>query len=181
MKFVFPGDRIGYAEEYLVGEGVYEENGEIFASIAGTLEIKNKVVSVKSVKEIPELKRGDVVLGRVVDLRNSIALVEIARKEGVDRELKHTGIAALHISNVRNEYLKDFNNSIGYMDVLKARIIDSELLKLSTKEKEMGVLKAYCSSCKSEMILEGNKLKCIECGRVEGRKLSSDYGKGNWR
>mgnify|MGYP000495357703 CR=1 FL=1 len=180
MRFVFPGDKIGYAEEYVVGKGVYEENGELFAAVAGELTVKDKTINVNSVKEIPEIKRGDVVLGKVVDVRNSLALVELSRKRGVERELKHTGIAALHISNVQNEYLKDLNQVIGYMDILKARIIDADMLKLSTKDGDMGVLKAYCSKCKQELHRDGNVLKCSNCGNVERRKLSSDYGKGGW-
>jgi len=180
MKFVMPGDRLGYKEEFVAGEGVYEENGEIFAAVAGKLIVRDKVINVEPVKVIPEIERGDVVLGRVIDVRNSLALVELSRKKGLDRDLKNTGLAALHISNVQNEYLKDLNSAIRYMDIIKARVIDEKSLKLSTKEDEMGVVKSICSLCKHEMVREGNTLKCPNCGNVEKRKLSSDYGKGEW-
>jgi exosome complex component CSL4 len=180
MKFVFPGDRVGYAEEFVPGEGVYEENGELFAAVAGKVVVKDKVVSVESIKKLPDIKKGDIVLGRVVDVRNSLALVELSRKYGLDRDLMHTGIAALHVSNVQNEYLKDLGSAVKYMDIIKARVIDPGLLKLSTKEPGMGVVKALCSSCKSEMVREGDKLKCLKCGNVERRRISSDYGRGNW-
>jgi exosome complex component CSL4 len=180
MRFVFPGDKVGYAEEFIGGEGVYEEDGELYASVAGRLRIKDRVVSVESVKKIPEIIKGDVVLGRVIDVRNSIALVELSRKAGNDRELRHTGIAALHISNVQNGYLKDFDSAVRYMDIIKARVIDSELLKLSTKGEDMGVVKALCSLCKTELKLEEDKLKCPSCGNIENRKVSLDYGMGKW-
>ncbi|RLI73935.1 RNA-binding protein [Archaeoglobales archaeon] len=180
MKFVMPGDRLGYKEEFVAGEGVYEENGEIFAAVAGKLIVRDKVINVEPVKVIPEIERGDVVLGRVIDVRNSLALVELSRKKGLDRDLKNTGLAALHISNVQSEYLKDLNSAIRYMDIIKARVIDEKSLKLSTKEDEMGVVKSICSLCKHEMVREGNTLKCPNCGNVEKRKLSSDYGKGEW-
>lgn len=180
MKFVMPGDKVGYKEEFVVGEGVYEEDGEIFAAVAGRLVVKDKVINVEPVKIIPEIEKGDVVLGRVIDVRNSLALVELSRKKGLDRDLKNTGLAALHISNVQNEYLKDLNSAIRYMDIIKARVIDEKSLKLSTKEKEMGVVKSICSVCKHEMVKNGDALKCPNCGNVERRKLSSDYGKGEW-
>ncbi|MBO8182080.1 MAG: exosome complex RNA-binding protein Csl4 [Archaeoglobus sp.] len=180
MKFVFPGDKIGYAEEFVGGEGVYEENGELYAAVAGRLKIEDRVVSIESVKKIPEINKGDIVLGRVVDVRNSIALVELSRKSGNDRELRHTGIAALHISNVQDGYLKDFDSAIKYMDIIKARVIDADLLKLSTKGRDMGVVKAICTNCKTELEVKGDKLKCPKCGNVESRKISSDYGKGKW-
>jgi exosome complex component CSL4 len=180
MKFVFPGDKIGYAEEFVGGDGVYEEDGELYAAVAGKLKIKDRVLSIESVKKIPKINKGDVVLGRVVDVRNSLALVELSRKSGFDRDLRHTGIAALHISNVQNEYLKDLDSAVRYMDIIKARVIDPELLKLSTKGKDMGVVKALCTNCKTELVVEGDKLKCPKCGNVESRKISSDYGKGRW-
>ena len=180
MKFVMPGDRVGYKEEFVVGKGVYEENGEIFAAIAGKLVIEDKVINVEPIKIIPEIEKGDVVLGRVIDVRNSLALVELSRKKGLDRNLKSSGLAALHISNVQNEYLKDLSSAVRYMDIIKARVIDEKSLKLSTREDEMGVLKSLCSLCKHEMVKEGNTLKCPNCGNVEKRKISSDYGRGEW-
>jgi exosome complex component CSL4 len=180
MKIVFPGDKIGYAEEFVGGEGVYEENGELYAAVAGKLRIKDRIVSVESLKKIPEINKGDVVLGRVVDVRNSLALVELSRKSGSDRALRHTGIAALHISNVQEGYLKDLDSAVRYMDIIKAKVVDAELLKLSTKGREMGVVKAICSRCKAELVLAGDKLKCSRCGNIENRKISSDYGSGRW-
>lgn len=175
---VFPGDRIGSVEEFKAEEGVYEENGELFASVTGVLNIEDKRVGVKSFKKIPELKKGDVVVGRVVEIRNSFAMVEIARKEGEDRELAYTRLALLHISNV-GEGVESIENAVGYFDIVKARVLDTSP-KISIKEPEMGVLKAYCGSCRDELIFEGGKLKCSNCGREERRKISKAYGKGEW-
>ncbi len=180
MKFVLPGDKLGYAEEYIVGKGAYEENGEIFAAVAGKVVIEDRTITVEPIKNLPEINKGDIVLGRVVDLRNSLALVELSRKKGFDRDLMYTGIAALHISNVQSDYLKDLSSAIRHMDIIKARVIDAENMKLSTKEPEMGVIKSICSICKHDLVREGNILKCPECGNVEKRKLSTDYGKGEW-
>ncbi len=179
MKIVMPGDRIGSAEEYVKGGGVYEEDGELFAAVAGQLVISNKVARVESVKPIPEIVKGDVVLGRVVDVRNTMALVEVVSKKGEDRSLTNRGVGIIHISNVDERYVENISEAIGYLDIVKARVIGDNL-RLSTKEKEMGVLKALCSNCKTEMVREGDILKCPECGRVEKRKISTDYGKGEW-
>ena len=175
---VFPGDRIGSVEEYRAGDGVYEEKGELFASVAGILEFEGRKVSIKSFKSVPELKKGDIVVGRVVDLRNSFAMVEIARKKGEERELAHTGLALLHVSNV-GERVGNIGDAISYFDIVRARVLDSSP-RISIREPEMGVLKAFCSSCKSELILEGGKLKCPNCGKEEKRKISKSYGKGEW-
>ena len=179
MRFVMPGDRIGSAEEYVKGEGVYEEGGELFAAVAGKLIIKDRVAKVESISPIPEIVKGDVVLGRVVDLRNSIALIEVSSKKGENRGPSNRGIGILHVSNVDEGYVKEISEAVGYLDILKARVIGDNL-RLSTKEEEMGVVRALCSNCKTEMVREGDILKCPECGRVEKRKISTDYGKGEW-
>jgi exosome complex component CSL4 len=178
--FVMPGDRIGCVEEFEAGEGIYEENGVLYASIAGELVVEGKKVSVKPIKEIPKLEDGDVIVGKVIDLRNSIAVVKLLQKKGVDRDLTKSSIGILHVSNVQAEFLKDLSSAIGYGDIIKAKIIDAENLKLSTKEDDMGVIKSRCSLCRYELILDGNKLKCPRCGNEESRKVSSDYGKGVW-
>ncbi|MEM2727120.1 MAG: exosome complex RNA-binding protein Csl4, partial [Archaeoglobaceae archaeon] len=133
---VFPGDRIGSVEEFKAEEGVYEENGELFASVAGVLQLEDKKAKVKSFRRIPELHKGDVVIGRVVDVRNNFAMVEIARKKGEDRDLAHTGLALLHISNV-GERVDNMNVAIGYFDIVKARVLDNSP-KISIREPEMG-------------------------------------------
>ncbi|WP_202318785.1 exosome complex RNA-binding protein Csl4 [Archaeoglobus neptunius] len=179
MRVVMPGDRIGSSEEYIKGEGVYEENGELFAAVAGNLVIEDRVASVRSFSPIPEIVKGDVILGRVVDVRNSLALVEVASKRGEKRPLTNKGIGILHISNVDEKYVKNINEAVSYLDIIKARVIGDNL-RLSTKENEMGVLKALCGVCRSEMVREGDMLKCPECGRTEKRKISTDYGKGEW-
>lgn len=179
MKFVMPGDRIGSAEEYIKGEGVYEEEGELFAAVAGKLIVKDRVVKVESISPIPEIIKGDVVLGRVIDLRNSIALIEVSNKRGEEREPSNRGIGILHVSNADEGYVKDISEAVGYLDILKARVIGDNL-RLSTKEEEMGVLRALCSNCKTKMVKEGDTLKCPECGKVEKRKISRDYGTGEW-
>lgn len=175
---VFPGDKLGSVEEFKAGDGVYEENGELFASVAGLLEQDNKIVRIKSLKRVPELKKGDIVLGRVVDIRSNFAMVEIARKYGEDRELAHTGLALLHISNV-GDRIDNIGNAISYFDIVKARVLDTSP-KISIREPEMGVLKAYCGYCKSGLVYEEGKLKCPNCGREEKRKISKSYGKGEW-
>ncbi len=179
LKIVMPGDEVGYAEEFIKGEGVYEEDGKLFASVAGVLRVADKTISVETIKKIPEIKEGDVVVGRVVDMRNNFAVVEIVRKRGERRTLVKNERGILHVSNVKEEYLNDMSRAVNYFDIIKARVLDSNL-RLSTKEKEMGVIKSICSVCRHEMTREGDTLKCPKCGNVEVRKLSPDYGKGKW-
>ncbi|MCS7118568.1 MAG: exosome complex RNA-binding protein Csl4 [Archaeoglobaceae archaeon] len=177
-RVVFPGDRIGTIEEFKAGKGVYEENRELFAFVAGFLELKNKVVNVSSFRTIPEIKKDDIVIGRIVDIRGNFAMVEIVRKKGESRDLSYTNHGFLHVSNV-GERVENIGNAINYLDIIKARVLDPSP-RLSIKEPEMGVLKAFCSSCRNELFLDSGRLKCRSCGKEEIRKVSDSYGKGEW-
>jgi len=177
MRFVLPGDRIGCVEEFEAGEGVYEENGELYASVAGWLILDGRKVRVEPINRIPKLESGDVVLGKVVDVRASVALIRLERKVGHDRDLVRNYIGVLHVSNVKEGYVKDMESEFRFGDIIKAKIVD-ESLRLSTKEEELGVVKSKCGRCGGELVLDGDKLKCPKCGNVESRKISSDYGKG---
>ncbi len=173
MKFVFPGDEVGLAEEFLAGEGVYEENGHLFASIAGRVVIENGIVRVEGIKKIPKLMRGDVVVGRVTDLRNNFAIVEIFRKKGEDRDLTKRNIGILHSSNTVSG---DIRTSVGYLDIIEAIVLDSSL-RLSIKG-DVGVVSATCRKCGSKLERYSDMLKCPKCGSIEKRKISPRYGRG---
>ena len=62
-QIVMPGDKLGIVEQYLPGEGTYDDNGDIKSSVLGNVKInqKNKVISVESDAKPALLKVGDVV------------------------------------------------------------------------------------------------------------------------
>ncbi len=51
-------------------------------------------------------------------------------------------------------------------------------MRLITAGKELGGNESPVLHCRAVMVKEDYKLKCPECGRVERRKLSSEYGTG---
>lgn len=183
-KLVLPGDLVGTSEEFTSRDGTYENRGNIYATTAGIVKVnnKNRSVSVIPVTNIPPvLKEGDIVIGRVHNMRESVALVEIAAlKGGSDREIVGDLNAAIHVSNVKDAYVKDLNYEFSAFDIVKAKVIDMRSMRLSTVDKELGVMKAYCGKCRTVLAKDdGNdKLKCPKCERTETRKLSSDYGTG---
>jgi exosome complex component CSL4 len=148
-KFVLPGDFVGTTEEFRAGAQTYEKTGGVYAAIAGTAKVD-----------------GDVVIGQIVGLRDSLAMVTIAGAKGVvDREIPNVGSAVVHVSNVKRGYVKDIAHEFGIFDILKARVVDLKNMRLDTSEPDLGVMKALCS-------------KCPECGRIETRKLATGYGTG---
>ena len=181
-EFVLPGDFVGITEEFTPGEGTYSDKGDIFSTASGNVVIdkKKRVISVVSSPGIPPVvKEGDIVVGEVTNVRDSVVLVSLAGIKGVeDREFKDPGIAAVHVSNVKQEYVKDLSREFSVSDIVKAKVLNTQNMRLDTSQKSLGVMKANCSVCRKGLVRDNNKLRCPECGNVETRKLSSDYGTG---
>lgn len=79
-EFVIPGDYIGVAEEFLPGNGAYEENGKIYATLVGDLELdmsrrSASVVSKSTV--VLQIKEGDVVYGEIVSVKPQMVYVDL--------------------------------------------------------------------------------------------------------
>jgi exosome complex component CSL4 len=180
--FVLPGELVGTTEEFRSGEGTNVSAGDIYSTATGNVIIdrKARVVSVRPSTLTPNiLKVGDIVYGKITDVRESGAMVEVAGIEGKeDREIVNVRSGDIHVSNVRDSYVKILSDEFRPFDIIRARVIDAERMRLTTTEDSLGVVKAYCSNCRGELVLEGKKLKCPVCNMTETRKISTEYGKG---
>ncbi|MBU4374193.1 MAG: exosome complex RNA-binding protein Csl4 [Euryarchaeota archaeon] len=181
-KTVLPGNLIGTCEEFTPKSGTYVDKGNIYASASGIVKIntKERSISVFPVtKTPPHLQVGDIVIGQVTDVKDSVALVEIAGIKGRgEREIVNAEQAAIHVSNVKDAYVPELYYEFAPFDIVKARVIDLRNMRLTTVNKELGVMKAYCTNCRAVLKKDNGKLKCPRCERTETRKLSSDYGTG---
>ena len=176
-----PGDFLGTSEEFTPGKGVYDEEGNLYATQIGEISISAKrvITILPAVETPPTPEDGDVVIGRIEDLRDTVAVVSIACVEGKEkREVAAPSQGVIRISNVKRGYVKELQQEFGYLDVVKAKVIDARALRLSTEEKELGVIKAMCMRCKGDLKRKGNVLVCERCKREESRKIADDYGKG---
>ncbi len=181
-KIVLPGELIGTSEEFIPKDGTFEEKGNIYAAATGYVKTnpKERSISVEPVTNTPpQLSVGDIVIGQVTDVKESVALVEIAGIKGRgERAIVNAENAAIHVSNVKDAYVKDLSYEFAPFDIVKGRVLDLRNMRLSTVNKELGVMKAYCGNCRTPLKRENDKLKCPGCKRTETRKLSSDYGTG---
>jgi exosome complex component CSL4 len=106
-------------------------------------------------------------------------MVEVAGIEGKEnREIVGSRPGDIHVSNVRDSYVKRLSDEFRPSDLVRARVIEVDRMRLTTSEDSLGVVKAYCSNCRGELVLEGKKLKCPVCNMTETRKISTEYGKG---
>jgi exosome complex component CSL4 len=180
-EIVVPGDFLGTSEEFTPGSGVYAEKGNIYATVTGEISISDKRVIevVPKVETPPVPAEGDIVIGRIEDLRDAVAVVTIAGLKGKDdREVATSTQGIIHISNVKSGYVSELQREFGYLDLVKAKVVDAKALRLSTEGNDLGVIKAICAKCKGVLKRKGNTLTCDKCKRVETRKIAEDYGKG---
>ncbi|MFW6040466.1 MAG: exosome complex RNA-binding protein Csl4 [Thermoplasmatota archaeon] len=179
-KLVMPGDKIGTSEEWLPGEGAYEDEGYIYASVFGKVIYDDEKLEAKvtAINPISSINKGDVVYGTVRDNRGSIASVTLELVEGNSRGISMDIEGSLHISKISNDYVESVEDSFKKGDIIRAKVIQTEpSIQLSTTGKNLGVVRGYCTNCRRPMTRKNNKLYCSTCERTETRKISKAYGK----
>jgi exosome complex component CSL4 len=65
-------------------------------------------------------------------------------------------------------------------DIIRAKVISDKnrTYHLSTKDKDLGVVYAFCSNCGGFLEPRRQAMHCPKCGRIERRKITMGYGKG---
>ncbi|KAF8489880.1 exosome complex exonuclease rrp4 [Russula emetica] len=64
-----PGEFITSARAFMRGHGTYVDNGEVVASVAGTIERVNKLVTVRALRTRYNPEVGDLVIGRITEVQ----------------------------------------------------------------------------------------------------------------
>jgi exosome complex component CSL4 len=180
--FVLPGDALGVTEEFLPSEWTYDDHGEIRSLVAGTVNIdqKNKKISIIPKTKSPALlKRGEVIVGQIRDVRGQRALVDVDGIKNSKRSLPITFLGAIHISQAQKGYVDKLTDNFHIGDLIQARVtkvMGVDNADLTTAEDELGVIKAMCTNCRHFMKKTSkNEVKCPNCGKKESRNLSSTY------
>ncbi len=181
-QLVVPGDKLGVIEEYEPGPGTYvkESTGAIYSLTTGRalMDLLNKRVSVfPGVKTLGVPKVGSIVEGLVMEVQNKQANIRIFQVN--DRALNGFFSGLLHISDVSQRYVESMYDVCKPGDIVRAKVISDKnrVFHLSTNERDLGVLQAYCSRCGHVLTLRKFRLNCEECGNMERRKTAQDYGK----
>lgn len=178
-----PGERVCAAEEFVPGDGLYEEAGEVYAKQVGTprFDQEERVVSLEYPERVPRLNvPGSIVYGRVSKVLDQFVLVELfpykTRRFRLHPPSKY---AVIHISKVRRGFVKDLRSEFGVGDWVRARIISMEkkfFIQLSTEGRQFGIIKAYCPRDRTPLRRKGNLLYCPRCRTTVRRKIAEDYG-----
>ncbi|KAF7316506.1 hypothetical protein MIND_00169800 [Mycena indigotica] len=68
-KITLPGETITSSQAYMRGHGTYVDNELVIASVAGTIERVNKLVTVRAVSTKYNPEVGDLVVGRITEVQ----------------------------------------------------------------------------------------------------------------
>ncbi|MCQ2972598.1 MAG: exosome complex RNA-binding protein Csl4 [archaeon] len=180
--FVMPGDAIGIIEQYLLGEGTYDDEGDIKSSVLGNVKIDSnmKTISVEASAGAPGLlKIGDSVYGQITNIRNQRVNVKVDRMKDSDRPLALPYMAAINISKAKDGYLNKLTDAFRIGDIIQAKVdkITGDNIDLRTTDPEDGVVKAICTRCRGFMYTteKENEVQCYKCNRKELREVSINY------
>ena len=180
-KIVMPGDKLGIIEQYLPGDGTYDDNGDIKSSVLGNVKInqKMKVISVEGAAKPALLKVGDMVYGQKTDNKPQRANVKIDCIKDNARPLALPYMGAIHISQAKRDYLEKLSDAFRIGDIIQAKVvkITGDNVDLGTVDDDCGVLKAMCTRCRDFMhtTSKENELQCNTCNKKEKRKVSINY------
>ncbi len=176
---VFPGDEVAEEEEYLASDGTFANNGKIYASQIGALELDDDECVARVVSPNPPnvLRPGDIVYAIIADARSTMATADVVAKEGSRRGLGGETYATIHVSKISQGYTDDASKELRKGDYIRARVTSiSPSLQLTTKDDHFGVIRSLCGTCKTKLVRKGKGLYCQNCERAFLRKLADDYG-----
>lgn len=180
-QLVLPGERLGVIEEFTPDTGTFVRDGVIYAMIVGRAlrDLASRRVSVYPVvHEIRVPKVGSTVVGQVSNVQPENAAVRIFQIG--DTLLSGMFRGVLHISDVHLRYVDSMFTVCKAGDIIRAKVISAknQVYHLSTKDKDLGVVYAFCSRCGAGLISKRQGMFCPKCGNIEERKTVFDYGKG---
>ena len=130
---VIPGQLLA-DDEYYSGRGTFKENGKVCSSLMGLVSLRNKKLRVIPLKSKYVPKKGDVVIGKIDDVRFSMWNVDI--------NSPYSGI--LPAFEVFGREKKELNKVYDIGDVLFLRVVDVDEIKkakLGLKGRGMGKFK----------------------------------------
>ena len=180
-QLVLPGERLGVIEEFIPDSGTYVRDGVIYSKIVGRalMDLLSKRVSVYpliNAETVPKIS--STVMGQVGHAQSDNVLVRIFKLG--DRSLSGVFTGVLHVSDVRERYVKSMTEVCKSGDIIRAKVISdkNQVYHLSTNDKNLGVVYAFCTRCAHLLELKRYEMRCPNCGNIEKRKTALDYGQG---
>ena len=171
-----PGEKIASIEEYLPGDNTFEDSDSIRATTIGdiNLDSSERSASINRQTQITVPKVGDIIIGVVeANLPSMIAIaIKFVNGKRVNANLECICVTR-HIRKKNIALAKD---------VVKAEIIShiNGTIHATIDSPELGVLFTKCRKCFGTVVKMRDAVKCKDCGWIDDRKLSTEFGKSDF-
>ncbi|MBS7607996.1 MAG: exosome complex RNA-binding protein Csl4 [Candidatus Bathyarchaeia archaeon] len=181
-QIVLPGEPLGVIEEFIPDAGTYVKDGVIYSKVVGRtlIDYLNRRVSVFPITRGAKVpKVGSIVVGQVSSVQTQLATVRIFKIGKHMLSGFFTGV--LHVADAQLRFTESMFDVCKPGDIIRAKVISEKnrMYHLTTKDKSLGVVYAFCSKCGDVLQQRGRRgLQCSRCGNIEKRKTAIDYGKG---
>ena len=171
-----PGEKIASIEEYLPGDNTFEDNDSIRATTIGEVNLNSseRSASINRQTQITVPKVGDVIIGVVeANLPSMIAIMI----KFVNGKRVNTNLECICVTR----HIRKKNIALA-KDVVKAEIIShiNGTIHASIDSPELGVLFTKCRKCFGTVVKMRDAVKCKDCGWIDDRKLSTEFGKSDF-
>ncbi|MFQ5920866.1 MAG: exosome complex RNA-binding protein Csl4 [Nitrososphaerales archaeon] len=172
-----PGDKVASIEEFEGADGTYESDGIIRSSRLGktVFDLKKRTVKIGEMPKAAVIpKEDDYVIGFVDMVGGSIVAMKILY---VNDERIYGRIEA--ISVMRRGRGRRGGNMFMVGDIVRARVVSrlNSQTHVTFRDRNLGVIFTTCHSCGGDVVNVDGRVKCVECGSYEERKIAEDYGK----
>ena len=178
-EIIIPGEKIAVIEEFLPDETCFEEEGEIFSSLLGSIvtDRKKHKISIIPKKKYFQMNVGDIGVGRVEFVKKQVASLNLYYINDVYIPLPMDAI--LHVSEASKHYVRNMYEVARPGDWLAVKIIrTTNPLSVGLVGLGLGVIIAFCNHCGQEIEYKRqNLLECPNCGLIQPRITSRNYGK----
>ena len=175
-KLRIPGEKIASIEEYLPGDNTFEDDDSIRATTIGeiNLDSSERLASINRQKQITVPNVGDVIIGIVEANLPSMIAIKIKYVNGKEMNSDLDCICVTRHIRKKNIALAQ--------DVVKAKIIShiNGTIHATIDEPELGVLFTKCRKCFGTVVKMRDAVKCKDCGWIDDRKLSTEFGKSEF-
>jgi len=182
---VTPGQRLGFAQDYVAGPGTYARGNLLYASVVGI-----KQVSIQTAGELPKLTVSrekqqsaipevhSVITGKVIRITPKEAVISIMVvgsspcKEDFQGIIRQQDVRATERDKVR------ISDSFRPGDIIRAEVIslgDARSYYLSTAKNEYGVI--YAQSVEGAAMIPKSwiEMQCTKTKTIELRKCAKPF------
>jgi exosome complex component CSL4 len=169
----FPGDKIASIEEYEAGHNTFDDGDMVRAATVGQIDMDktSRVANVNHPKLLSIPRVGDVIVGAVAAVMSSMIAVSIDYINGKPTTSKVECVCGTRNLRIRNVALVN--------DIVTLKIVShiNGTIHAAINEPELGILYTKCRKCGGKVVSMRDAIKCTDCGWIDERKLSKNFGK----